>query len=135
MSDNIIYKEEVGSLVSYTLLATGKIPVSIQVEAMKLNEKIDKLNEYKAIEKELGIDLITLFKAIHNGVWVKNTEQGIHYISLINWNCEVSRIKDRLTPLYSFSVWIGNSEDGDDTIYLFQDYGKTWALTKEELIA
>ena len=97
-----------------------------------------KLGQLEDIEDELGIDLITLFKAIHNGVWAKNSEQGIHFISMIDWVCEVSKIHNidgttYLKPLYQFNVWEGNSEDKDDFVYYLKDYSKTWALTKEEL--
>lgn len=92
-----------------------------------------KLADLEDIEDELNIELSVLFKAIKNGVWAKNMEQGIHFISLIDWNCEVSKIDGKLKPLYSFNVWDGNEEDADDTIYFIKDYGKTWALTKEEL--
>jgi len=105
------------------------------VECYEIIEKeLKLLQQHKQIEEELGIDLITLFKALKNGVWVKNNEQGIHFISLINWNCEVSRINDKLVPLFTFNVWNGNEEDKDETIYFVKDYGKTWALTKEELL-
>lgn len=77
------------------------------------------LKPYKDIEKEIGIDLITLFKAIKDGVWVK-TKNGItkhHTVHLMKW---------QQTSIYCFyyrhysHIW-------------FKDYGKTWALTKEEL--
>lgn len=97
-------------------------------------QALNKFGSLEDIEELIGIDLITIWKAIHNGVWVKNHEQGIHFISLINWNCEVSKINDKLVPLFTFSVWAGNSEDADETVYYIKDYGKTWALTEGELL-
>jgi len=78
-----------------------------------------ELLEYKDIEDELGIDLITLFKAIYEGIYVK-TKNGIskHYtVSLRKW------FQTNTYCLYYrpyTHIW-------------FKDYGKTWALTKEEL--
>lgn len=97
-----------------------------------------KLSVYEDLEEDLGVSLITLSKAIHNGVWAKNSRQGIHFISHITWLCEVSEIKQpdgttKLTPFYGFNVWKGNDQDEDDTMYRIEDYGKTWALTREEL--
>ena len=103
-----------------------------------IENAVDKLGELEDIEDKLGIDFLTLFKAIHKGVWAKNSRQGIHFISHITWLCEVSEIKQldgttKLTPFYGFNVWRGNNQDEDDTMYRIEDYGKTWALTKEEL--
>ena len=99
---------------------------------------VDKLGQLEDIEDEIGCSLEVLSKAIHNGVWAKNSRQGIHFISHITWLCEVSEIKQldgttKLTPFYGFNVWKGNNQDEDDTMYRIEDYGKTWALTKEEL--
>ena len=83
------------------------------------NALTQKLGQLENIEEELGIDLITLFKAIKNGVWVK-TKNGIsqHFtISVRKW------LQTNTYCLYYrpyTHVW-------------FKNYGKTWALTKEEL--
>ena len=114
-------------------------PIALGDSYELTNSKIqDKLGQHEDIEDELGVDLITLFKAIHNGVWAKNSKQGIHFISLIDWACEVSKMRNidgttYLKPLYQFNVWEGNNEDRDKFTYYLKDYGKTWALTKEEL--
>jgi hypothetical protein len=72
---------------------------------------MDKFGELEDIEEELGIDLITLFKALKNGIYGKVGKN----------------IENILAPHFSWH----NKE-----IYIFkiQDYGKTWALTKEELL-
>lgn len=78
-----------------------------------------KLGQLEDIEEELEIDLITLFKAISNGIYVK-TKNGIskHYtIYLMKWQ-QTNTYCLYYRP-YSH-IW-------------FKDYGKTWALTKEEL--
>jgi hypothetical protein len=82
-------------------------------------EIVKKLSDLEDIEEELGIDLVTLFKALKNGVYVK-TKEGVskHFtVHLMKW---------QQTSTYCFyyrpysHIWL-------------KDYGKTWALTKEEL--
>ena len=73
-----------------------------------------KLKEYEDIEEELGIDLITLYKVLDQGIYYKNmyyTGNDKLYIT----NGEIYN--------YARDKWV----------YL-KDYGKTWALTKEELL-
>ncbi|MCR4661654.1 MAG: hypothetical protein K5765_06635 [Clostridia bacterium] len=76
----------------------------------------NKLGQLEDIEDELGIDLITLFKALKNGFYTKN----VHYTG---YGMGVSIIQKCL--------W---NEEWQDDVYYFKDYGKTWALTKEELL-
>lgn len=78
---------------------------------------VQKLGELEDIEEELGIDLPTLFKAIKFPIYVK--EEGITY-----W-CS-NRLMSVLTAYYAIVI-------GKDTFLKTKDYGKTWALTKEEL--
>lgn len=79
-----------------------------------IEEVSNKLGELEDIEEELGIDLITLFKALKQGyVWYDNEKFKI----------ECLYIKPRI-HLYV--------TDGVGACYM-EDYGKTWALTKEEL--
>lgn len=75
------------------------------------------VKQVKDIEEELGIDLITLFKALKNGIWLKDKkDQYMSYHCLLR--------DDFILVLY---------EDIYKKEYLLKDYGKTWALTKEEL--
>lgn len=39
-----------------------------------LQELIDKETKYQALEDRLGIDLLTLFKALENGVYIEGTK-------------------------------------------------------------
>lgn len=74
-----------------------------------------KLGELEDIEDELGIDLTTLFKAAgRNGFYTKDGRHLSAYLALT----QKAFVKERY--------------DGVDFFY-FSDYGKTWALTKEEL--
>ena len=82
-------------------------------------ECLSKLGQLEDIEEELGIDLIKLIECIRNekGVWKKDFNGG-----LINTRC--------MLACY-FGKWqIYDKEN----IYELKDYGKTWALTKEELL-
>lgn len=79
-----------------------------------ITKSLNKLGQLEDIEEELGIDLITLFKALKNGVWVK-AFVGIVFIQV---SCNYfAFLNNEIAPM----------------IYYFKDYGKTWALTKEEL--
>ena len=82
-------------------------------------DAIDKLGQLEDIEEELGIDLITLLKAVKNGVWVRHPYNSIDY--------EPFRI--------DYGIDYKTNEE-----YMFicgmeiKDYGESWALTKEELL-
>lgn len=84
---------------------------------------IDKLGQLEDIEDELGIDLITLFKAYTNGFYVKG-ENDKQYIDFEN-------------SLNAIAFKNGEMFYGHKWSYQYvnlKDYGKTWALTKEELL-
>lgn len=79
-----------------------------------------QLLPYAEVEEELGIDLITLFKALKNGVYSN------HYAYAGE---EIHKIDVELQKRsYGLCVSGGFGEGHN-----IKDYGKTWALTKEEL--
>ena len=85
---------------------------------------IDKLGQLEDIEDELGIDLTTLIKAMKDGIF-HNQLVGI---SDEAWRCQV----DLKNKRFYYHI-----EDMGGSWYIycyFKDYGKTWALTKEELL-
>ena len=85
-----------------------------------IEKDLDQLEEYRKIEEELGIDLITLFKALIQ-MFVFHKE---------NVKIELIGLHIKSNELYMF----GFVEDTVHAVYLsLKDYGKTWALTKEEL--
>ena len=94
---------------------------------------INKLGQLEDIEEELGIDLITLFKALKNGIYFKTRqelENGKIEDVIIHAEVELKFNKTFLGNYYflvdmSFKTTIGVKTN--------KDYGKTWALTKEEL--
>ena len=84
-----------------------------------VKELYDEILNYKNIEDELGIDLVTLFKALKQGhIWVKKKGK---VISSCDYNLGLT---GTTYDLYCKDVgeWL-----------LVKDYGKTWALTEEEL--
>ena len=107
-------------------LITGKEIKYISNESDQMC--VDKLGALEDIEEELGIDLITLFNIDKQ----LNTKKEIWF-----------KIEDEIDASYRY--------DGDYYIidlkhkafvkvvcepidyFYFKDYGKTWALTKEEL--
>ena len=85
-----------------------------------IEKDLDQLEEYKKIGEELGIDLITLFKALKQ-MFVFHKE---------NVKIELLGLHIKSNELYLF----GFVKDTVHAVYLsLKDYGKTWALTKEEL--
>ena len=104
------------------------------VEDMLLDIIEEELKEHrllKKIEKELGIDLITLFKALIFGIWT-NQEQcyGDEKQGKIRFFQVRLLLEENALGCIHNSMWKG--EEVIRTLY-FKDYGKTWALTKEEL--
>lgn len=84
-----------------------------------LTKCYDKLGQLEDIEEELGIDLITLFKALKDGAWTK-------------FNNEISKCDEceyQMLDIYIYFYW----DNGKHLVFELKDYGKTWALTKEEL--
>jgi len=93
----------------------------IAISDKKLAE--EKLFALEDIEEELGVDLITLFKAYTNGFYVKgeNGKQYIDFQNLMN-GCALKNREIFYGHKWSYQY-----------VKLY-DYGKTWALTKEKLL-
>ena len=77
-----------------------------------------KLGQLEDIEEELGIDLTTLFKALKDGAYFKDFFGGEKYKP-------ATRCIHNVLGGYAFVI--------EPKAFYFKDYGKTWALTKEEL--
>ena len=78
--------------------------------------EIQKLGKLEDIEDELGIDLVTLFKALRDGAWFKIGNR--FYTDRPN----LIRDARQFTLQVPYHGFVN-----------VKDYGKTWALTKEEL--
>lgn len=86
----------------------------------------DKLRKLEDIEDELGIDLITLFKALDlkQPIFVKDFQGVCEFDDTIVSSRFITNGK-QLALVDDF---------GGESMYLnLNEYGKTWALTKEEL--
>ena len=91
---------------------------------------IEKLGKLEDIEEELGIDLVTLFKAVsysNGSIYVRYKGSITEvYISFTDINAYSGKgLLGNGKPMYFFDL-----EEGE---YFFEDYGRTWALTREEL--
>ena len=83
----------------------------------------NKLGQLEDIEEELGIDLATLINVLKNGIYDK---QGKYYYPHLEYLDDEYR-----------KEWILVEEQGDyrpNLWFHFKDYGKIWALTKEDLL-
>lgn len=84
-----------------------------------IKKDLDRLEEYRKIEEGIGIDFITLSKILKQKFVYDNDQVKIELLGL--------HIKSDELYLYGFV------EDTTQAVYLrLKDYGKTWALYKEE---
>ena len=89
------------------------------------NSLTQKLGQLEDIEDELGIDLVTLFKALKDGYYIKGCDDEIYH---------VSRDNEFVREIYADYRSIIYIDIEDDTYgYDFKKYGEYWALTREEL--
>lgn len=100
-------------------------------EFKSIRKDLELLKQYKTIEEELGIDLITLFKALKNGIWT-NQEQtyGDAKQGKIRFFKVVLLLEEKSIGCIHNSIWKG--EEVIKRLYL-KNYRKTWALRKEDL--
>ena len=100
----------------------GNITKNNFIEVKDKDEAYKKLYQLEDIEDEIGIDLITLFKAYSNGFYVRG-EKEKQYIDFQNYlNANAFKNKEMFY--------------GHERCYQYvklYDYGKDWALTKKEL--
>ena len=98
-----------------------------------IEKDLDQLEEYRKIGEELGIDLITLFKALKDGIYVYYEDEEryqfhndlrIEYKKNLGWG---------LVYIYGSYCRNDMTMKLDMEFYELKDYQKTWALTKEEL--
>ena len=86
-----------------------------------IRKDLDQLEEYRKIEEEIGIDLITLFEALKNGIFVAYDSS----FGMAN-KPKIKITKDTATGIcYRNKKWYIQE---DET--LIKDYGKTWSLDK-----
>ena len=110
-------KDDVGY---FTRERATVVPLNDDYIGKFYSEDISKLGQLEDIEEELGIDLITLFKALKNGVYYKYKPYGYDYKISKCRKCVLTGNRTLIVDRHTYK-------------YLC-DYGKTWALTKEELL-
>lgn len=99
-----------------------KLGVHIPGYPTELDKRIYlKLFNLENLEEELGIDLITLFKALREGIIVVDDNYECHGLSKykgqeIELNVFLKRLEIKFVGCWNLS-----------------DYGKTWSLRKEDL--
>ena len=88
-----------------------------------LRRRLDLADIYIKLSRQLGIDLITFFKIITaEKIYLK----GVYgCFKILNYRFDVEN------PKY-WHLYVGTVSNGY-VLYLI-DYGKTWALTKKELL-
>lgn len=94
--------------------------------AAALEKDLDKLDQYETIEKELGIDLITLFKALGKGVFF--IEEG-----KIRFNSSPNILFVKTCDIGSKPYFIIQCFGNKRHDFTINDYSKTWVLDKKEL--
>lgn len=101
---------------------------------------VGKLGQLEDIEEKLGIDLITLFKAMKNGFYgylygrklgAEEFDKIVFYETKKIGHLGNPKIFIKLYPK-EMEIVVGYQEYCFS--FNFKDYGKTWALTKEELL-
>ena len=122
------------------LAKIGYIDDRFNAEKTQYEYNIDLWNyvkEREDIEEELGIDLVTLFKAFCEGscgaIWmfVQNDYNEIYKKGLIK-PFAINHFA-RKPNKKSFYLSVYDSLTYKNYIVDIKDYGKTWALSKEEL--
>ena len=105
-------------LTKYEPNKMSMFPYKLKDEELSTElDSVHKLGQLEDIEDELGIDLITLFKALKNGVYMSTKHFDIVYCEcpkIIHYKCGWKLL------VYGATLSLTT-------------YGKTWALTKEEL--
>ena len=111
----------------------GYLPAYERETKENYYDLVRKLGALEDIEEELGIDLITLFKALKDGINVYYEDEErykfhndlrIEYHKTLGWG---------LVYIYGSCCRNDMPMMLDMEFYELKGYGKTWALTKEEL--
>ena len=122
MTSKEALKDVFDILVNFECLSDIHDEQNIKKRKFDIVEKdLDLLEEYRKIEKEIGVDFITLIKMLKDGVYINDG-------GIVD---EIGHIyKDQVKSIEHWPVW--GFTVGDNVEYAFRDRGKTWALDKEE---
>lgn len=109
------------ALKEYYYCDTDNVMEKSKILYEAIEKDLERLERLEAIEDELGINLITLFKALKNGIYV--IEDNDNYI-----------VKDSIKSIENWVDGWGITTNMEYLELLFSDYGKTWALSREALL-
>lgn len=87
-----------------------------------IEKELKEYEQYKTIEEDLSIDLLAREKALQNGAWYKSHSRGIvfcPFVRVVGKGKALELKEGQRTPTLCAKTY---------------DYGKSWALTKEELL-
>lgn len=127
--ENIAREFDTNCYTSFLLGAKNGYFNEIFYQQLKIIYKdLERLEKLEEIEKELGIDLLTLFKALkqdyiyykHHYRWDDRYKINKEYIQGLKY-------ADDNTPVF----W--TDDCGEEHMVYIKDYGKKWALTREVL--
>ena len=118
---------------SWTQLGDKYLPA----HNIKHKQCVNKLGQLEDIEEENGLDLITLFKALKDGFYIKYNDKIVHILpdKHITINFWYKTINVFIPPKFFIDCKKGEDylSETIDEEYWFKDNGVTWALTREEL--
>lgn len=99
-------------------------------EREKVQVAIEKLAKLEDIEEEIGIDLITLFKALKQGyIYVKLEDE------ITKRDVDMLNFEDGIRGgVFSKTEAVDNCLQCYQMLNYLLGYGKSWALTREELL-
>ena len=92
-----------------------------------------KLGELEDIEEKRGIDIRILDQALENGAYFKNPYHSGEKVKYFNNLCPRLDWKNNRFDIKMFLFVLPSDYSTGGAFFSFKDYGKTWALTKEEL--
>ena len=122
MTSKEALKDILGILMNFEHIYAIDDTYDVKKQRSEIIEKdLDLFEEYKKIEKEIGVDFITLVKMLKNDVYIN--DGGIVG--------EIGHIyKEQVKSIEHWPIWSFTTNDGGE--YAFKNRGKTWALDKEE---
>ena len=115
-------KDMLDILINFERLSGIRDEQDIKKQKFEIIEKdLDLLEEYRKIEKEIGVDFITLIKMLKDDVYINDG-------GIVD---EIGNIyKEKVKSIEHWPLWGFTTDDGGE--YAFKNRGKTWALDKEE---
>ena len=126
MTSKEALKDMLDILMNFERLSDIHDKQEVKKQRSEIIEKdLALLEEYRKIEKEIGVDFITLVKMLKDDVYINDG-------GIVD---EIGNIyKEQVKSIEHWPVWGFNVGDDDEmkTFYAFKDRGRTWALDKEE---